>query len=147
MTNRAKDSASPAVHARRLTTILAVAIGVVCVYGMRRVDPDLYGYLTYGRLFLERGSLTGNDPFAYTSADSHWVTFEYIAQIALWLAYHWWGPPGLIVLKCLLGGVALWLAGTAGHHASQRAVASRSATVGPAAPSAAAVSRASSQAT
>jgi hypothetical protein len=64
------DSHASAVRAWRLADAVALVIGVVCVYGMRRVDPDLYGYLTYGRLFLERGTLTGNDPFAYTSADS-----------------------------------------------------------------------------
>ena len=100
-------SHASAVRDWRLADAVALVIAVVCVYGMRRVDPDLYGYLTYGRLFLERGTLTGQDPFAYTSADSHWVTFEYVAQIALWSAYHWGGPPGLIVLKCLLGSVAI----------------------------------------
>lgn len=82
-------------------------MAAVFVYGMRRVDPDLYGYLTYGRLFIEHGGLTTTDPFAFTSTGSRWVTFEYLAHIALWLAYRDWGPHGLIALKCALGGTAV----------------------------------------
>ncbi len=82
-------------------------MAVVFVYGMRRVDPDLYGYLTYGRLFVEHGGLTTEDPFAFTSTGSRWVTFEYLAHIVLWLAYRDWGAHGLIALKCALGGTAV----------------------------------------
>jgi hypothetical protein len=77
------------------------------VYAVRQVDPDLYGYLAYGRLFVERGGLSTHDPFAYTSAGLSWITFEYLAHAALWGAYHYGGPAGLIALKSLVGGVAL----------------------------------------
>ena len=87
---------------------LALVSAAVCLYSMRRADPDLWGYLTYGRLFVEQGGVTTHDPFAYTSTGLQWVPFEYIAQIALWLAYHHGGPVGLIALKCLVGGAALY---------------------------------------
>ena len=86
----------------------ALACAVVCVYAMRRADPDLWGYLAYGRLFVEHGGPVSTDPFAYTSAGYHWVTFEYLAQILIWEAYHLAGPPGLIALKCLVGGLAVY---------------------------------------
>ena len=92
---------------RRLFATVAFAMAAVFVYGMRQVDPDLYGYLTYGRLFIEHGGLTTVDPFAFTSTGSRWVTFEYLAHIVLWLAYRDWGPHGLIVLKCALGGISI----------------------------------------
>ena len=75
---------------------------------MRRVDPDLYGYLAYGRLFVEQGRIAVEDPFAYTSTGSTWVAFEWLAQLALWIAYDTAGPLGLIGLKCLLGGIAVY---------------------------------------
>jgi hypothetical protein len=81
---------------------------IACVYSMRRIDPDLFGYLSSGRLFVDHG-ITTHDPFAYTSAGYTWITFEYGAHIALWLAYRLAGPIGLIALKCLVGGGALWL--------------------------------------
>lgn len=75
---------------------------------MRQADPDLWGYLAYGRLFVEHGAIVRQDPFAYTSAPFHWMTFEYGAHVLLWLAFHYAGAAGLIGLKCILGGTALY---------------------------------------
>ena len=105
MTGRAVARA--ALHA------FALVSAAVCLYSMRRADPDLWGYLSAGRLFVEQGGLTTHDPFAYTSSGSHWVTFEYGAHIVLWLAYRFAGPLGLIALKCLLGGIVLYFVAAA----------------------------------
>ena len=96
-----------ATRGRQFASIFAVVGAVVCLYSMRQADPDLWGYLTYGRLFVESRGLTSYDPFAYTSSAFQWMTFEYGAQLLLWCAYHFAGPIGLIVLKCVVGGVAL----------------------------------------
>lgn len=90
-----------------------VALAAACVYETRQADPDLFGHLAYGRLFVEHGGLTGTDPFAFTTAGRQWIAFEYLAQALLWIAYHAFGPLGLIGLKCVVGGVAvffLWVA-------------------------------------
>src|SRR5262245_29676144 len=111
--NPAKSVAAP----QRVTIALrgfAFLTAVVCLYSMRRADPDLWGYLASGRLFVE-GGLTTHDPFAYTSAGFEWVTFEYGADIVLWLAYKFAGPFGLIALKCLVGGIALYFLAAAVH--------------------------------
>lgn len=86
----------------------AFVCAAVCLYSMRRADPDLFGYLASGRLFVDQGGVTTHDPFAYTSGGFEWVTFEYGAHVLLWLAYRFAGPIGLIALKCLVGGVALY---------------------------------------
>ena len=86
----------------------AFCCAALCVYSLRRADPDLWGYLAYGRLFVEHGGPVTLDPFAYTSAGLHWVTFEYLAQVLIWEAYHLAGPSGLIVLKCIVGGAATY---------------------------------------
>ena len=99
--------------ARGVFHAFALVSAAVCLYSMRRADPDLWGYLAAGRLFLEHGGLTAHDPFAYTSTGLQWVTFEYGAHIALWLSYRIAGPLGLIALKCLLGGVALYFVAAA----------------------------------
>jgi hypothetical protein len=96
----------------------AFVIASVCLYSMRRADPDLFGYLASGRLFVEQGGVTTTDPFAYTTAGFQWVTFEYGAHVLLWLAYRFWGPIGLIALKCLAGGVALAFLAVAAKVAS-----------------------------
>jgi hypothetical protein len=92
---------------------LIVWLSAACVYEARQADPDLFGHLAYGRLFVEGGGPTGTDPFAFTTAGRPWVAFEYLAQELLWMAYHSVGPLGLIALKCALGGAAiffLWVA-------------------------------------
>ncbi len=106
-----KTTDLPAVR-RSLGALLALS-AAICVYAVRQVDPDLYGYLAYGRLYDHLGHLPSDDPFAYTSAGMRWVTFEYLAQLALWRAFALFGPAGLIALKMGLGGAAillLWIA-------------------------------------
>jgi len=93
---------------RAAASTFALVAAVVCVYSVRQADPDLWGYLSYGRLFLERGAIVRDDPFAYTSSGHTWVTFEYGAHVLLWTAFHYGGALGLIALKCLLGGAALY---------------------------------------
>jgi hypothetical protein len=96
-----------AARRRQFASALAVASAMVCLYSMRQADPDFWGYLTYGKLFVETGGLTAHDQFAYTSSGFQWMTFEYGAQVLLWWAYHFGGAIGLIALKCVVGGVAL----------------------------------------
>ena len=96
----------------RVVGVVAALAAAVSVYAIRQVDADLYGYLAYGRVFAERG-VHGPDPFAYTSAGTEWVAFEYLSQLALWLMFDRLGPMGLIALKCAIGGAAalfLWRA-------------------------------------
>jgi hypothetical protein len=106
------DSAAAVAISRkwklRGSNAFALVSAAVCLYSMRRADPDLWGHLSYGRLFVERGGLPSDDPFAYTSTGLQWIHSEYIAQITLWLAYHYGGPLGLIALKCVVGGAALY---------------------------------------
>jgi len=93
---------------RRVATVLAAVLGAVCVYAVRQVDADLYGHLVYGRLFVQSGGPVDVDPFAYTSAGTRWVAFEYLAQMSIWRAYEALGPAGLILWKAALGGLAVW---------------------------------------
>jgi hypothetical protein len=90
---------------------VALGVGLLCVYAQRVVDPDLPGYLAYGRYFVERGGPTARDVFSYTCPDCTWVYFEYLSHSSLWLAYSIGGPLGLIALKCALGALTLLFAG------------------------------------
>ena len=89
---------------------------------MRRADPDMWGYLTYGRLFLEQGRVISWDVFAYTTAGHRWVDHEYAAQILLWLAYQSGGAIGLIALKGVLGGACLYAVYVGLREVAPRAV-------------------------
>jgi hypothetical protein len=107
------SDASPAAQApptadRRILTAFAVAAALASVYMMRGADADLWGHLRYGRLFVEEGGLPAADPFAWTSAGRQWSSHEYLSQVLLWLAYAAGGSAGLVVLKCLVGGAAVY---------------------------------------
>ena len=101
------------VRDRRILSVFAFLGAAVCVYAMRRADPDVWGYLAFGRLFVESGGPVGIDPFSYTCGGCVWTSHEYLAQVIIWQAYNLGGPFGLIGLKCLVGGLcayALFLA-------------------------------------
>jgi len=98
---------APITLDRRLLAFVAGVTALAGIYGLRVADADLWGHLLYGQLFLDQGGRIGTDPFAYTSAGRQWSTHEYLSQMILALAYSLGGPPGLNVLKCLVGGVAV----------------------------------------
>jgi hypothetical protein len=93
---------------RQLLAGLALLVAVVAVYERRQTDPDLWGHLRYGRFFAEHGPGAHPDPFAYTSGGLPWHAHEWLAQWLLWQAYNLGGPLGLIALKCLVGGAAVY---------------------------------------
>jgi hypothetical protein len=93
---------------RRLLAGLALLVALVAVYERRQSDPDTWGHLRYGQFFAEQGLRDCADPFAYTSAGRPWHAHEWLAQWLLWQAYRLGGPLGLILLKCLVGGAAVW---------------------------------------
>jgi hypothetical protein len=99
---------SPPLAQRWFLGLFAFAATAAAVYLTRQADPDLWGHLRYGRFFVEQRHLPDADPFAYTSAGQRWSSHEYLAQVLLWLAYDVGGQSGLVVLKCLLGGAAVW---------------------------------------
>jgi hypothetical protein len=106
---RQQQSAGHDVALQRLLAFVATVVAVTSVYTMRIADPDLWGHLRYGQLFLERGSARIVDPFAFTSAGLTWHAHEYLSQILFWLTYVKAGALGLIGLKCVVGGAAVYV--------------------------------------
>jgi hypothetical protein len=88
--------------------VLALIAAIIAVWHKRQADPDLWGHLRYGRFFAEHGIGDLTDPFAYTSTGQEWLAHEWLAQWLLWQAYALGGALGLIGLKCVLGGAAMW---------------------------------------
>jgi hypothetical protein len=87
---------------------MALVVAIIAVWHKRQADPDLWGNLRYGRFFAEHGIADFTDPFAYTSTGLDWLAHEWLAQWLLWQAYALGGSAGLIGVKCVLGGAALW---------------------------------------
>lgn len=82
--------------------VAALGVAVVLSYAVRKADPDLWGHVRYGQLWLTEGVVT-HDPFAYTTAGRTWIGHEIGAEIVSWWAYAWAGQVGLCVLKTAAG--------------------------------------------
>jgi hypothetical protein len=66
-------------------------------------DPDLWGYLAFGRLFWSRGAFPYVDVFAYVPTLKPWIYHEWLTGVVFYPIYRTLGAPGLQVLKYALG--------------------------------------------
>jgi len=89
--------------------ILRCALFTALLAGLSRTwaDPDLWGHVRFGRDILA-GGIPHADPYSFTS-DIPWVNHEWLAEVAMDLAWRA-GGPGLILLKMGLIGAALLFA-------------------------------------
>jgi hypothetical protein len=68
-------------------TNLAVALLYVGLFArglIQFTDPDYGWHVTTGRLIVENGAIPRLDPFTFTSADKHWVTHEWLAEVIMY---------------------------------------------------------------
>ena len=72
-------------------------------------DPDLWGYMAFGRLFWESRQFPYQDVFSYTPTLNPWVYHEWLTGVLFYPLYQGFGPQGLQALKYViaLGTLAL----------------------------------------
>ena len=99
------DSAPPAQRDRLLSFGLAAAVLLVLFRSMATTvaDPDLWGYLAFGRLFWHGDGFPYRDPFSYVPTLDPWVYHEWLTGVLFYPIYTRVGDQGLQVLKYLLG--------------------------------------------
>ncbi|MEI8173745.1 MAG: hypothetical protein WCH07_09730 [Deltaproteobacteria bacterium] len=68
-----------------------------------KADPDLWGYLAFGRLFWIGNGFPFYDIFAYTPTKAIWVYHEWLTGVIFYPLYQNLGPAGLQGLKYILG--------------------------------------------
>lgn len=68
-------------------------------------DPDLWGHVRFGLDIVSNRSIPATDTYSFTS-DVPWINHEWLAEVAMALAYSAAGPPGLVVLRWALLAVA-----------------------------------------
>jgi hypothetical protein len=66
-------------------------------------DLDLWGYLSFGRLFWHSKNFPYQDVFAYVPTLNPWVYHEWLTGVLFYPIYQALGAPGLQVLKYSLG--------------------------------------------
>jgi hypothetical protein len=82
------------------TSLLILVISAILL-GITRtvVDPDLWGHLRFGLDTLHNGTITRQDPYAYTTTGQVWINHEWLAEVLFALVWQAAGNPGLILLK------------------------------------------------
>lgn len=72
-----------------------------------KADPDLWGYMAFGRLFWETGKFPYQDVFSYLPTRPQWVYHEWLTGIIFYPLYQKWGAAGLQLLRYALCLVTL----------------------------------------
>jgi hypothetical protein len=97
------------VNLRRIEFWLKVSVGfffwsLVLVFLVSRVaDWDLWGYLSFGRLFWHSSTFPYRDVFAYVPTLNLWVYHEWLTGVLFYPLYQTLGAAGLQTLKYVLG--------------------------------------------
>jgi hypothetical protein len=80
---------------------LVVLAGLSALAGLG-ADPDLWGYMAFGRLFWETGSFPYQDIFAYVPTLKVWVYHEWLTGVLFYPLYKAMGATGLQLLRYIL---------------------------------------------
>jgi hypothetical protein len=72
-------------------------------------DPDLWGHVRFGQDMLAHGAIRLSDTYSFT-ADRAWINHEWLAELAMAMAFDAFGAAGLNILRiavisCVLGFV------------------------------------------
>lgn len=99
------------MESRRTKMIaLGLPLGIFILYRLSTTsaDPDLWGYMAFGRLFWSGQGFPYQDVFAYVPVLKPWIYHEWLTGVILAPIYDALGGFGLQVLKYLVGaGTAL----------------------------------------
>jgi hypothetical protein len=86
-------------------TVLSLLYLVFAAYVLTYTvaDVDLWGYLTFGRLFWETGKFPYKDIFAYLPTHDTWVFHEWLTGVLFFPLYQKFGAAALQLLKYSIG--------------------------------------------
>lgn len=88
--------------------INAVIIGVgfyilfIFLFSRTLADYDMWGYLSFGRIFWENGYFPYRDVFSYTPTNSLWVYHEWLTGIILYPILKYLGAAGIQLFRYIL---------------------------------------------
>jgi len=88
---------------KKIVIGLGMSFFVLYMLSNTRADPDLWGYLAFGRLFWETGGFPYQDVFAYVPTKEIWIYHEWLTGVLFYPIYKSWGGAGLQLLKYILG--------------------------------------------
>jgi hypothetical protein len=62
------------------------------------IDSDSYWHIATGRWMIEHRAVPFADPFSYTMRGAHWISFEWLSELAYSAAYSLGGWSGVVIL-------------------------------------------------
>jgi len=95
------NSETPLPKEIRLKLSLGLLLTLVFLYRLATTtaDPDLWGYLAFGRLLWEQGRFPYQDVFSWVPTINPWIYHEWLTGVLFYPLYQHLGGPGLQVLK------------------------------------------------
>jgi hypothetical protein len=92
---------------RVLVPLSLSVIVLIRLYRSAVADPDLWGYMTFGRLFWESKTFPYQDIFTYLPTHDRWIYHEWLTGVVLYPIYKFAGGLGLVVLRDLVAVATL----------------------------------------
>jgi hypothetical protein len=81
----------------------------VALFSSVVADNDLWGYLSFGRIFWEEGYFPYGDVFSYTPTKSVWIYHEWLTGLSFYFIYKYTGAAGLQLLRYVIVLVTIYL--------------------------------------
>ncbi|MHB8138842.1 MAG: hypothetical protein ACYDGO_10730 [Smithellaceae bacterium] len=88
---------------------LALYIFFIALFNRVLADYDLWGYLSFGHVFWEKGFVPYQDFFAYTPTKPLWVYHEWLTGVVFWGLFKNFGPASLQLLRYILAILTIYL--------------------------------------
>ncbi len=74
-----------------------------------KADYDLWGYLSFGRLFWKNNGFPYYDVFSYMPTKTIWVYHEWLTGVILFKVHQYTGMTGLQLLRYSVGLIMVWM--------------------------------------
>ncbi len=97
------DNLRPRLLNLKVASFLLFILIIIHTLNTTAADPDLWGYLAFGRLFWGQRQFPYLDVFAYVPTLNPWIYHEWLTGVVFYPLYKALGAPALQVLKLALG--------------------------------------------
>jgi hypothetical protein len=87
--------------------ILFICSSSLSFFSFITADPDLWGHLTFGKEIWTTRSIPRFDIYSYTAFGMKWINHEWMSELFMWLLYDTFGSPGLLIMKSIIGLIAV----------------------------------------
>jgi hypothetical protein len=88
---------------------LCLYLVFIVLFSRNSADNDLWGYLSFGRIFWEEGYFPYHDIFSYTPTKPLWVYHEWLTSVIFYFIYKYTGPAGLQLLRYVITILTIYL--------------------------------------